>query len=262
MTTTTAIAHLSDPHLTTGPLAGDPARGLSRALGRVLALDPRPDCVVITGDLVDQGSPEEYRTLHELIRRFPLPLHLVAGNHDEPKALLDEFTGTRFVGEGGKANYTVDFPEFTLVVLNSKVPRSGGGRLGAAQLDWLDGVLARRQSTPAIVCLHHPPIAIGIPFLDGMRLDDGEELGRVLARHGNVARVLAGHVHRPIVAPFAGSTLAIAPSTHLQSGLALRDGIPNYLPEPTSFMLHLLVGPSWITHTVPVSHAAAPIGGY
>ncbi|MCX4672217.1 phosphodiesterase [Streptomyces sp. NBC_01381] len=259
---TTAIAHLSDPHLTTGPLAGDPARGLDRALGRVLALDPRPDCVVITGDLVDHGSPEEYRTLHEVIRRFPLPLHLVAGNHDEPDALLDEFAGTRFVGEGKQAHYSVDFPAFTLVVLNSKVPHSGGGRLGAAQLDWLDGALARRPSTPAVVCLHHPPIAIGIPFLDGMRLDDGEELGRVLARHGNVARVLAGHVHRPIVAPFAGSTLAIAPSTHLQSGLALRDGVPNYLPEPTSFLLHLLVGPSWITHTVPVSHAAAPIGGY
>ncbi|MFI1398062.1 hypothetical protein [Streptomyces sp. NPDC020681] len=42
----------------------------------------------------------------------------------------------------------------------------------------------------------------------------------------------------------------------------LRQGVPNYLPEPTSFMLHLLSGPSWATHIVPVSHAAAPIAGF
>ncbi|MFI1398063.1 metallophosphoesterase [Streptomyces sp. NPDC020681] len=166
---TVAIAHLSDPHITTGPLAGAPSEGLNRALGRVLALDPQPDCVVITGDLVDQGSPQEYKILREVIGSFPLPLHLTAGNHDDPKALLEEFGGTRFLGGATGAHYKVDYPAFTLIVLDSKVPRSAGGHLGAPQLEWLDGVLARRPQNPAIVCLHHPPIAVGIPFLDGMR---------------------------------------------------------------------------------------------
>lgn len=236
------IAHLSDPHLTTGPLGVAPATGLHRALCRVLALDPRPDRVVITGDLVEHGTAEEYRLLREVIDRFPLPLHLVAGNHDDSATLLAEFGDTRFLGEA--THYTTG----DLVVLDS-----AAGHLGPEQLAWLDNTLTPQ----ATVCLHHPPIPVGIPFLDRQRLADGEELAEVIRRH-DVRRVLAGHVHRHVTAAFAGTVLTTAPSTYLQSGLAMNGSIPDYLPEPTGFLLHL----DGTTHTVPVSHAAGTVSCY
>ncbi|GIG68191.1 hypothetical protein [Phytomonospora endophytica] len=176
------IAHLSDPHIRTGPLAAEPAAGLHHALARVVALD-------------------------------------------------------------------------------SRRPDSPAGLLGAEQLAWLDGVLTERPDVPAVVCLHHPPLAVGIPFLDGIRLDDGPALADVVARHPRVVRVLAGHVHRTVVAPFAGSLVATAPSTYRQTALRMHDDRPpGYLAEPTGFLLHQSTETGWVTHLVAASHAGPVLG--
>ncbi len=257
------IAHLSDPHITTGALAAEPATGLHRALGRTLTLDPRPDCVVITGDLVDHGGAAEYAVLHELIAGFPLPLHLVAGNHDGRAALLDRFGGTSFLGGASLAHYSIDYPEVTIVVLDSLVPGSDTGHLGAEQLHWLGEVLDRRPEVPAMVALHHPPRPVGLPFMDSIGLADGADLAALLSRYPNVIRVLAGHLHRVVFAPFAGTLLTVAPSTYRQTALAMRADAPlGYLHEPTGFLLHVLSGNDCVTHSVPVSHAAALTGAF
>ena len=114
-----SIAHLSDPHLRAGALSTAPADALHTALRSVLALDPPPDCVVITGDLVEHGTPEEYQVLREVLTGFPLPLKLVAGNHDDPRALIAVFGGSRFLGRSPKTHYSEEFDGFTLLTLNS-----------------------------------------------------------------------------------------------------------------------------------------------
>lgn len=257
------IAHLSDPHLTTGVLAAEPAAGLRLALGRMLALEPRPDCVVITGDLTDHGRPEEYRQLAEVLDGYPIPVHLVTGNHDGHDGLLGEFGGGPRLGGADRAHYSVEYPEATIVALDALVEGTNAGTLGDEQLAWLDGVLAARADVPALVCLHHPPIPVGIPFMDSIRLTDGPALRAVLSRHRHVVRVLAGHLHRVATASFAGSTLTVAPSTYRQLALEMRpDAGIGYLAEPTGGLLHILTGEDCVTHTVSVSHSAAPLGGY
>ncbi len=251
------IAQLSDPHVTTGPLAAERATGLHRALGRVLALRPRPDCVVITGDLADNGRPDEYAAIREIIGRFPLPVHLAAGNHDDRESLLDAFGGTPYLGGGFSAFYHVNHPEATVVVLDSLAPGDDAGRLGEEQLSWLAGILAGRPDVPAVVCLHHPPVAVGVPAMDAIRLTDADALAAVIGRHPHVVRVAAGHLHRAVTSAFAGTVLTVAPSTWVQVGLTMTDDPEiSVVAEPTAFLLHRLADGGCVTHTVQVSHAA------
>jgi Icc protein len=252
------IAHLSDPHITTGPLAASPAEGLAGALGRALAIEPRPDCVVITGDLTDNGQPEAYAALHAILRTSPVPVFLAPGNHDDPAALVAEFGGTPFLAGGDSTSYIVKYPDLTLVIMDSHVAGCLGGTLGSARLSWLDDALDARPDVPALVCVHHPPRPVGIPSFDGMRLSDGPALAEVIVRHQHVVRVLAGHVHRAILAPFGGTMLAVAPSTYRLSALRMHDTeSPGYLAEPTGFLLHVIDGGDCVTHHVTSGQTSA-----
>ncbi len=55
---------------------------VARAVAHLLALDPRPDLVLISGDLTDCGLPEEYEELRGMLARLPMPVHVIPGNHD------------------------------------------------------------------------------------------------------------------------------------------------------------------------------------
>lgn len=255
------IAHLSDPHLRTAVLAGHSAQRLHAALGRVLGIEPRPDAIVITGDLIEHGHRGAYAHLAELLAEVPIPVHLTAGNHDDRAALLATFAGTRHLAGGESTRYVVEHQTATIIVLDSGGAGHRSGHLGAEQLAWLDETLARRREVPAFVALHHPPVAVGIPFLDARGLADAPALAEVITAHPHVVRLLAGHVHRSVTAAFAGTIVTTAPSTDRTSELALRADRPiGYLEEPTSVLIHQLdasTGGVCVTHSVPVSHAGA-----
>jgi 3',5'-cyclic AMP phosphodiesterase CpdA len=237
------IAQLSDPHLRLGPRGSEPSAQLHRALGRVLGLRPVPDCVLITGDLVDTGKQEDYEAFLDIAEGFPVPIHLAAGNHDDAETMVSVFG---------------DHADARIVMLDSSLPGSPAGHLGAAQLEWLDSALAARPEVPALVCLHHPPIDIGMAFLDSINLDNPEALRTVLARHSHVQRIFTGHVHRAITADFAGIPLSIAPSTFRQAVLDLANQRPTgYVYETPGFLLHQVTAAGCITHLVLITEGPA-----
>lgn len=254
------LAHLSDPHLRTGPLGSETASGLDRALRRVAALDPPPDAAVITGDLADHGRPDEYRAVREIVDQFPLPLHLAIGNHDDRDAFLAEFSGTRFLGGGMRTYYVIDGPDVTLIVLDSKNGHAAAGTIDDDQLRWLDDQLAH-SVRPTVLCLHHPPVAVGIPVMDEIRLLDAAALHEVVGRHDRAVLMLAGHVHRVITSRLAGASVAVAASTWRQVQYQPRDDRrTGYVDEPATFLLHDVSATAITTHVLSIAGTSAPFG--
>ena len=91
------IAQISDLHVTVeGALVVgkvDSQATAAAAVARLNALQPRPDLVVITGDLVNGPKPGEYEALARLMEPLTLPWCAIPGNHDDRKGLREFCAG-------------------------------------------------------------------------------------------------------------------------------------------------------------------------
>ncbi|HEY8380746.1 MAG TPA: metallophosphoesterase [Microvirga sp.] len=233
------IAQLSDLHLcATGPLAVKNVYA-ERAVDALLRLDPRPDVVLLTGDLTEYGTREEYGLLRTLIGRLPMPAYAIPGNHDERAALRAAVAEAGYLNPGS-LHYAVETRPVRLIGLDSIIPGRVEGALDEDALGFLDESLSAHPDVPALVFLHHPPFRSGLPGKDSIRLLAGADgLALVLARHPQVERVVAGHHHRALQARFGGTLCQVAPPvrymTPEECGIPATHEIDH---EPAGFLLH------------------------
>jgi len=246
------IAHLSDTHIT---VTGPSVELAQQAILRVMGLDPLPDCIVITGDIVDNGAPAEYELVASVVATAGIPVHLVPGNHDDAATMVAVL--------GGEAYYRVEYPGLRILALDSSVPGRFDGALGAEQLAWLDAELGAAGDDPVILALHHHPVPSGIATMDKMGLVDAPVLAGVLSRHRPPVRILHGHLHRNVTTSFAGAVVTCAPSTLRQLYLDLA-GRPygSFVNEPAGFLLHDVRGTDVVTHYVPIRDTGPAMGRF
>ena len=255
------IAQISDTHIRPkGVLAMDrvdTAGYLARAVAHINALRPAPAIVLVTGDLVDAGMPEEYAYLRELLAPLAMPVYVIPGNHDARDALRAAFDTHRYLPADGFLHYAIDEGPLRLIALDTLTPGAPHGELCDRRLAWLEARLAE-SGKPTIVFMHHPPFDVGMTEFDECRLNVGaERMAEIVRRHPQVERVLCGHVHRPIQVRWAGTTASIAPSTAHQATLDLAPSAPlMFSMEPPAVALH-----QWRPGTGLVTHLSY-IGEY
>jgi len=260
------LAHLSDLHIRPSGVSAyrvvETNMLAERALRAVAAMRPRPDAVVISGDITDCGLVSEYADIAALLRRTlgDVPIYLVPGNHDRRERFRDGLGA--FPGVNSHPDfiqYVVDDLPVRLVMLDSVVPGAGHGELCAARLAWLDSALAAAPERLTMLVLHHPPITCGIAAMDAINLHDADRLGRVVARHPQVERILCGHHHRSIVGRLAQAVVSVAPSVAHQSQFDLVHEHDGFVMEPPAYQVHVrLPDGTIVSHTVFVESYLGP----
>lgn len=256
------IAQISDPHIKTpGRLAYrrvDTAAALALVVETLNALNP--DVVLLTGDLTDAGEDGQYAHLLEILEPLRAPLFPVPGNHDDRAAFARAFPAiAKRTGGNRFLQYVVDEYPVRLIGLDTLRPGSGGGELCGERLAWLDARLGEEPTRPTIVFQHHPPFTTGIGHMDAQGLANAEAEAEVIRRHPQVERVLCGHLHRPILARWAGTIASTAPGTSHQVDLDLRPDAPSaFRLEPVGITLHRWDGTQLVTHTAFVGTHEGP----
>jgi Icc protein len=263
------LAQVTDTHIKAGGKLSyrvvDTEAALERCVAHILKLPQTPDAVIFTGDLTDFGRPEEYENLARLISPLPMPCLLMAGNHDDPGTMRECFPGHAYLRQSTeKLDYAIDEFPLRIVALDSTIPKKAPGRLTQAQLDWLDATLSESPVKPTIVALHHPPFWTGIGHMDEQPLLNPDDLEAVVRRHPQVERVIAGHLHRPIVKRFGGTIASTSPSPSHQVALDLADDAPSrFVMEPPAMQLHLWrKGAGVVSHTSAIGEFAGPYPFY
>lgn len=258
------IAQISDLHVRPpGVLAygvSETNRYLEQAVHALLRLDPKPDVVLVTGDLTDCGHDEEYDFVRSLLSRLPMPVFSIPGNHDRRDAFVRAFGSDGYLPEHGPLNYTASLGPVRLIALDSVVPGESHGALAPDTLAFLDDALKAEPDAPTLVMLHHPPFETGIGHMDRVGLLEGREaLERIVSAHPQVQRILCGHVHRSIQRLFAGTLCQTAPSVAHQVAFDLTDDGPScFVLEPPAFLMHRFDGNQIVTHTVMIDRAPGP----
>jgi Icc protein len=253
----TLIAQISDFHVALpGARPGEPDGGatLARCVRELARMDPQPDLVLATGDLVEAGTLAEYQRVRVLLAPLAAPVYVIPGNHDDRQAMRTAFADHAYLQGGeGPICYALEEHELALIALDTLVPASGGGMLDAAQLAWLEATMRRLAERTLVIFMHHPPFMTGIRCMDELALEprSAARLGELVARHGRVERIVCGHVHRPIQARWNGTLVSICPSTAYQGILNLRgDTYDAATAEPPAYQIHYWNGTELVTHTV------------
>ena len=203
------LLQITDVHLrapTAGTLLGvDTWHSVSAVLEQALA-ERTPDALLVTGDVAHDPDPDLYARFYGWLKaRFSGPVLVTPGNHDIAGNMGPLLEADR-----------IELGDWQVIALDSHVDDEPGALVTEADFAALRTACGEASSRHLMVATHHPPVAIGCPWLDRDRIQNGPELLEWMAEHSTVKVMVFGHAHQELSFTHRNLSLFGTPSTCIQ----------------------------------------------
>ena len=213
---TVEFVQITDTHLTRSAKGSMLGVNVRASAGAVIAAahgsTPKAQAWLLTGDLSQDGSPESYSALFDLMGEVAATRLGIPGNHDVPDVLARALTER----DSAPVHADAVFGRWAVVRLDTTIPKVDGGRF--QESDRLSESLKHHADAQrhVLLVMHHPPIPTNTPWLDTMLLDNPDDLGHLVDAYPGTLAVVCGHVHQEVDTVWRGRRLFATPSTCFQ----------------------------------------------
>lgn len=218
------IAQISDTHVALdSPDADQRIRDFERTIADINALNPAPDVIVHTGDVVHNGRRDEYAQAVHILSRAKRPVYALVGNKDDRANFRAAFAAHGFLAPGSDfVEYAVENFPVRLIMLDTKSMGSNKGDFCPERARRLIERIDAESTKPIAVFAHHPPfeVTVGPDPLNFETPQMMERLRQALRHSERIVAIFSGHVHRGTFGDVGGIPATVMPSvaTSLRRG--------------------------------------------
>lgn len=194
------IAQISDTHIALDTPDADRRIGdFERTIADINALDPAPNVIVHTGDIVHNGRQDEYAEAVRILAKARAPVYVLAGNKDDRANLRLAFSARGYLAPDSEfIDYAIEDYPVRLIAVDTLHTGSNKGDFCSERAKRLIGMIDAETAKPIAVFAHHPPfeVPVGPHPLNFETPELMERLRQASQHSGRVVAIFSGHVHR------------------------------------------------------------------
>ncbi len=218
------IAQISDTHIALDtPDAERRIRDFERTIDDINALDPAPDLIIHTGDVVHNGRANEYAVAKRILDGASPPVYVMVGNKDDRGNLRNAFSSACYLAENREfISYSIGGFPVHLVILDTLNPGTNKGTFCDERVAELTEMIDAEPTKPVAVFAHHPPfeVPVGPDPLHFETVEIMQKFQSALQVSSRVIAMFCGHVHRGVCGSVGDIQIAVMPcvATSLRKG--------------------------------------------